>query len=779
MPRPDEADFRGWRFETFEERLAFSAQPIADFWIDLAAEPIVEPSSAFVEPLAIAEGHGWTDVAAARQQFGLRGGQQTVAIIDSGIAYDHVALGGGLGSSNRVVGGWDFAENDADPYDDGPAGFHGTHVAGIVGANDRRYSGLAPDVDLVALRVFDDQGGGTFAWVEQALSWVHQHRFDYEHPITTVNLSLGTEWNADSLPSWATLEDELKQLSDDGIFVAVAAGNSFQTMNTAGLSYPAVSSYVTPVASVDAKGNLSRFSQRDTRVLAAPGERIMSTLPDAFYGGDGNKNDWGPSSGTSMASPYVAGASVLVREAMTNLGVAQITPGTIVDLFRRTADTMYDAVTNASYQRINVERALTTLVGSDDYGSATAAATSLGQLSTTLQVSGTIGSTSDLDFFQFVAARSGHVTLSLTGPDHLAAFWKESAGGRIDGNKLILDVVAGQTCTVGVAGDGVTIGKYNVAVQLAATSTPHITASDLGVVEQTQISNVVASGDTWFQVTAGRSGRFTTEALFVNAGGNVDLEIYDARQRLIGVSRGTGNVERVDVEAAAGSKLFVRLRGSNNDVDLRLTNLVTIAGNQVTVAGTLGEDAIRWQSGTQQLLLVNGVSYRLAGNSQVVIDGRSGRDSLVLSGATAAEAVALRPGGVDLAGPGYRVVGSGFESVQFAGGLSDRASIYQPTVSYVTATTPRGIRLTGSGYVGSVAGTGSVSVIGPTATAAASRPATVTTATTAPTRPRLSELAFAILGQQTEVDLARARLRHERPIDSAVLDAAFGKFGQE
>ena len=51
-----------------------------------------------------------------------------ITLIDTGIAYDHLALGGGFGTSFRVVGGWDFAENDADPYDDAPAGFHGTHV---------------------------------------------------------------------------------------------------------------------------------------------------------------------------------------------------------------------------------------------------------------------------------------------------------------------------------------------------------------------------------------------------------------------------------------------------------------------------------------------------------------------------------------------------------------------------------------------------------------------------------------------------------------------------
>src|SRR4051794_39142076 len=144
MSRPDDADFRGWRFESFEERLALSIQPVADLWYDAAAESIVEPSSAVAQPLGSIEGHGWTDLANARSQLGLTGSGQTVAIIDSGIGYDHVALGGGLGSSQKVVGGWDFAENDSNPYDDGPAGFHGTHVAGIVAAEDNRYPGVAP-----------------------------------------------------------------------------------------------------------------------------------------------------------------------------------------------------------------------------------------------------------------------------------------------------------------------------------------------------------------------------------------------------------------------------------------------------------------------------------------------------------------------------------------------------------------------------------------------------------------------------------------------------------
>jgi len=478
MSLSDDRGFRGWRFETFEERLALSVQPVADFWYDTSAESIVEPSSALVQPLTQPlgqpqggiEGHGWTDLLAARDQYGLRGSGQTVAIIDSGVAYDHVALGGGLGSAYKVVGGWDFAENDANPYDDGPAGFHGTHVAGIVGAQDKRYPGVAPSVDLVALRVFDDQGNGSFTWIDQALQWVHKHKSDYEFPITTVNLSLGTDWNASTLPKWASLESDLKQLADDGIFISVAAGNSFLTYNAAGLSYPAVSPNVTPVASVDASGNLSRYSQRNDRVLAAPGEKIMSTLPDAFYGGDGIKNDWGAASGTSMAAPYVAGASVLVREAMQDLGYTNITEASIDDLFHRTADKVYDPATSASYDRINIARALGTLVGLDDYSSTPSAATSVGQLSTTLHIVGTIGSITDQDYFQFAATRSGTATFTLTSPQNLGAAWQSGSGRQISSNLLTLPVVAGQTYVVGVGGDGSTIGKYDVDVRLLSGS---------------------------------------------------------------------------------------------------------------------------------------------------------------------------------------------------------------------------------------------------------------------------------------------------------------------
>ena len=219
---------RALRLEVMESRLMLAASPMADFSLDYLAEP-----AAAYDLQATAVAGQMIGLDQVRAEYGFTGSGQTVAIIDTGVAYDHLALGDGYGPGHSVVGGYDFtAQGDADPYDDGPMGGHGTHVAGILASTDARAPGIAPDADIVALRVFDDQGLGQFSWVEEALAWVHTHRNSFANPITTVNLSLGTPVNAESVPAWAMLEDEFAQLEADGIFIAVAAGNGFATYHT-------------------------------------------------------------------------------------------------------------------------------------------------------------------------------------------------------------------------------------------------------------------------------------------------------------------------------------------------------------------------------------------------------------------------------------------------------------------------------------------------------------------------------------------------------------------
>jgi subtilisin family serine protease len=314
---------------------------------------VIETLEAILVAAADAGGD-WRLVAAEHQ---LTGAGQTVVIIDSGIAYDHVALGGGAGTDRRYVGGWDFAENDADPYDDGPMGSHGTHIAGIIASTHSTAVGVAPGVDLAALRVFDDDGNSDLSWIERALDWVHEHRMAFRSPITTVNLSIGMRWNGASVPDWTIIEDELAILEADGIFTAVAAGNGFAQHENAGLNYPAASPLVVPVMSVDADGGLSAFSQRHERGIAAPGRQIRSTVPD--YAGNFNSraDDFAVYTGTSMATPFVAGASVIIRQAMERSGIG-ISQDAINAVLRNTADTVFDPITGQSYLRLNLSRAI-------------------------------------------------------------------------------------------------------------------------------------------------------------------------------------------------------------------------------------------------------------------------------------------------------------------------------------------------------------------------------------------------------------------------------------
>jgi hypothetical protein len=745
--RPNREQFeisqdRRFAFESFEDRLALTAQALFDFTEEWGDTPIQTLAGGVS---STSEGHGWAEIAYARSEFGLRGNGQTVAVIDSGIAYDHIALGGGLGAAYKVVGGWDFAENDADPYDDAPAGFHGTHVAGIIGSTDRKYTGVAPDVDLVALRVFDDNGAGTLEKVEQALRWVHENRFAFANPITTVNLSLGTQWNSTNLPDFSILEDEFQLLAQDGIFVAVAAGNSFVKYNAPGLSYPAASPYVVPVASVNANGQFSSFSQRSDRVLAAPGEKIMSTLPDHFYGGDGIKNDFGATSGTSMAAPYVAGVSVLLREAMMALGQTNVTQGVLYDWLKNTADTFYDAATNAYYSRVNVQRALDTLVGADDYGSTASEASSIGTLTTTITVSGTIGRVSDNDFFRFTAAASGEVTFTLNTIGNLEGKWHTPDGGTVSGQTVKLNVVAGQTYRIGLGtSDG--IGKYTIEAKLtpavtpppdtpnppvnptnptnpnpkppttpqppSTPQTPAITAN-WGAVAASRFNDVnLASASQYYQITATRTGTLTVEAFFNAAAGNVDLEVYDSQNRLIASSATAGNSERIDLNAVAGSVYYVRAKGTNRDVDFRLTNLVTVSGTQVNVAGTAGSDSYTWtHTGTQQQVTVNGVGYSFAATAQVQIQGGSGSDSIHIVGGAGAEQIVTRPDRVELVGANYRLTATSVEQTLVQGDYLDRVTMYDSLgVDHLEANSS-GVSLIGVGYQTRVDGIREVRVI--------------------------------------------------------------------
>ena len=294
--------------------------------------------------------------ATMAEQLGLSGEGQTVVVIDSGIAYNHLSLSG------QFVGGWDFTEDDFDPFDDPSIlNGHGSKVAGILAADHDVYPGIAPGADIISLRVYDDNGQVFLSRVEQALDWVIDNRTTFEHPITTVNLSMSSNWNDNVPPIWGPFEHELQELEQVGVFVAVSAGNSFPEFGEPGLNYPAASPHVVPVMSIDSNGQLSEFSQRHPRAIAARGSALLSTIPDHLGNKNGVGDDWGAAFGTSFAAPQVAGASMLIREAMQNLGITNINRQMIFDHMLATSNEFFDAATQQTYRSIDLDAALLAL----------------------------------------------------------------------------------------------------------------------------------------------------------------------------------------------------------------------------------------------------------------------------------------------------------------------------------------------------------------------------------------------------------------------------------
>lgn len=279
----------------------------------------------------------------------LRGAGQAVAIIDTGIDYTHPALGGGFGPGKKVVAGYDFVDNDADPLDtDG----HGTRVAGLVAANDFTHNGfnlrgIAPDARLVALRVGSGTGNIPDTRIEQALQWVIANRAT--HNITVVSFSLSGGAYADPISN-TRYSDELATLRNAGVLVVAASGNSGQT--TDGIGYPAADTSVFSVGMVTGGDVIAPETQRGPLLdLLAPGAGVASTNL-----GGGTMGLYG----SSYSAPITAGAAVLLRQADPSL-----TGDDIASILRTSGRSNFDGdaetgkVTRRDYPRLDLHAAVT------------------------------------------------------------------------------------------------------------------------------------------------------------------------------------------------------------------------------------------------------------------------------------------------------------------------------------------------------------------------------------------------------------------------------------
>src|SRR3989338_3850453 len=292
----------------------------------------------------------------------ITGKGESVCIIDTGVDYTRVALGGCTSSSftsgtcSKVIAGYDFVNNDNDPFDDNG---HGTHVAGIVASNDSTYRGIAPDAKIISMKILDSSGGGSTADLISAIDWCTYNSSKYN--ISVISMSLGVIGYSNS-----TYCDTSDQLVADAIHTAVgknisvvaATGNSG---NSNGISDPACISNVTAVGSVSKSDSISSFSNRwSLPLLFAPGELITSIVP---IGSCSLCQESGFSSlnGTSMATPHVSGAFALLSQYKKIEQNIILIPFQLQNASNYTGKQISDSGSGLTFSRINVYSALMSL----------------------------------------------------------------------------------------------------------------------------------------------------------------------------------------------------------------------------------------------------------------------------------------------------------------------------------------------------------------------------------------------------------------------------------
>jgi hypothetical protein len=230
-----------------------------------------------------------------------------VCIIDSGIDYTHPDL------DDVYAGGYDYVDNDNDPLD---GNGHGTHCAGIVAAEDNEEGviGVAPYASIYSVRSLDDAGSGSLSDVVAGIDWAINNNMD------VLSMSLGAS-SGDS-----ALQDACDRAYNAGIVVVAASGNDGQSS----ISYPARYSSCIAVGAIDSNHNLASFSNYGSQQeVVAPGVNIYSTMPTYsvtlnqwWYGGLSQNYD--QMSGTSMATPMVAGVAALVLSANSGLTASEV-----------------------------------------------------------------------------------------------------------------------------------------------------------------------------------------------------------------------------------------------------------------------------------------------------------------------------------------------------------------------------------------------------------------------------------------------------------------------
>lgn len=231
------------------------------------------------------------DMIKAPQAWSVTNGSSAVkiAVLDTGIDHNHPSLANFVNTSlgRTFVGGTTMDVQG-----------HGTHVAGTI-ASYGSVSGVMQNATLIPVKVLGDDGSGSLYGITQGILYAANIDAD------VINMSLGGGGYNQSM------DEAVQTATSQGTIVVAASGND----GASSISYPAAYSSVIAVGSVTSNRTRSSFSNYGSGLeLMAPGSNIYSTYPNSRYT---------TLSGTSMATPHVAGVAGLIRAANPNISVSQ------------------------------------------------------------------------------------------------------------------------------------------------------------------------------------------------------------------------------------------------------------------------------------------------------------------------------------------------------------------------------------------------------------------------------------------------------------------------
>jgi len=385
----------------FENQAGFSARMNPRALESLTLHPLVES----IEPVRVLEGHTAQGIALidGLDYRSLYSGQGVaVAICDTGVDYTHPDLGGGGFPNDKVIGGYDFGNNDTNPIPQGNA--HGTACAGIA-AGDLNVAGdyiggVAYDAKIYALKITRNTSGSTTTdRIIDAWNWCITHQYDDpNNPIVVISTSFGGERYFSSCdassPGLATAANNANAA---GITVLASSGNDGYCES---LNLPSCISGVISVGAVydydigssigfcidpdsctgenytSCTSNWACFENPDADIVTcysntasfldilAPSHDASTT--DISGTGGYESGDYTPDfGGTSAACPYAAGVVGVIQSAAWQTTGAFLTPQEVKDLLVSTGDLVTDLKVDITKPRVNLGSALDDITGAE------------------------------------------------------------------------------------------------------------------------------------------------------------------------------------------------------------------------------------------------------------------------------------------------------------------------------------------------------------------------------------------------------------------------------